>query len=73
MELRQSDNYLKEDESLRIARILLDAGADVGAKDEKGNSAADYARRLFHYGMLRLLEQWGAKMPEDTKSEPGSV
>ncbi len=40
---------------LRLAELLIDAGADVSLKNENGHSALDYAKKAGHIAMVELL------------------
>ena len=48
------------DNHLEIARLLINAGADVNAKDKKGNTVLDYLPQSSRL-MRQLLEEHGAK------------
>jgi ankyrin repeat protein len=39
-----------------VVKILLDAGADVNAKDNTGRSAADYATGNNHSDVVKVLK-----------------
>jgi ankyrin repeat protein len=41
---------------VEIAQILLDYGVDQKAKDSKGFTAADFARKMNKKSILKLLE-----------------
>jgi ankyrin repeat protein len=44
-----------------VARILLDAGADVDARDRLGRTALDMAEAAGQAGLVRLLRSRGAR------------
>ena len=48
------------DNHLEIARLLINAGADVNAKDKKGNTVLDHLPQSSRL-MRQLLEEHGAK------------
>lgn len=43
---------------VEMAKQLLEAGADPKARDHKGFSAADFARKMRKNSMMQLLEQY---------------
>jgi uncharacterized protein len=45
---------------LEAVKILLNAGADISAKDNKGKTAADYAQEYKRTEVLALLRKFGA-------------
>ena len=40
-------------------RVLLEAGAGVGVRDDGGETAVDVARRGWWDGVVAVLEEWG--------------
>jgi ankyrin repeat protein len=56
----------------RLVHLLLDKGADLGAKDKYGDSALDWARRRGSRPVVRALEQKGAQghAPDGPKQPP---
>jgi hypothetical protein len=59
---------------VEIARRLLQEGADMNAKDDRGRTALDYAEEYGHEELKYVLEQMGAKrqaLSEDKDGSPG--
>jgi len=53
-----------------IVELLLNHGAEINAKDSKGMSAKDYAKKLGQKKMLAFLDEKGAKFnryPQETE------
>jgi len=50
---------------LEITKILLEHGADQGAKDSKGFTAVDFARKMNKKSILKLLE-YDENAPKNT-------
>ena len=50
-----------------LATILLDAGADIGAKNKKGSMALERAAAYAHQDTLQLLLCRGANVNESTE------
>ena len=51
-----------------MVRVLLAAGADRARHDQRGASAADYARRAGHEALARRLEPAATSAPEASKT-----
>lgn len=58
--MRRRDGHCDNDPNLNIARLLINAGADVNAKDKKGNTVLDHLPQSSRL-MRQLLEEHGAK------------
>lgn len=43
-----------------VAKLLLDRGADINAKDNKGQTALKQAKEKGHIDVVNLLRQHGA-------------
>ena len=52
-----------------IAELLIDAGADVNAKDDDGTTPLDRAIQLGHPEIADLLRQHGGKTLGELKAE----
>ena len=50
-----------EHDDVEMARLLIDAGSDVNAKDPLGNTPLSYAWMRGHERVARYLESRGAK------------
>lgn len=57
---RPNGGHCDNDPNLNIARLLINAGADVNAKDKKGNTVLDHLPQSSRL-MRQLLEEHGAK------------
>ena len=58
--MRRRDGHCDRDPNLKVARLLINAGADVNAKDKKGNTVLDHVPESSRL-MRQLLEECGAK------------
>lgn len=54
----------------RMARLLLDNGANIDLRNNKGNSPLHYAVADVTQMRVNMLVSYGAKIPEDIKSNP---
>lgn len=61
-----NSTYDNTDKHVKTARLLLEAGADINAKNPDENTALFFAFRNRHYDMLRLLAEWGANVEEQS-------
>lgn len=55
-----------------IMRMLLEAGADLKAKDAQGHSAATWAKKFGTPEIIALLKEWKAGPPPAKKVTPGA-
>ena len=58
--MRRRDGHCDNDPNLKVARLLINAGADVNAKDKDGRTVLDYLPQSSRL-MRQLLEEHGAK------------
>ncbi|MEI0539122.1 ankyrin repeat domain-containing protein, partial [Brachyspira pulli] len=49
------------DYNTELAKLLIESGADINAKDKDGNTALDYARYRDNSEIEQLLIEKGAK------------
>ena len=64
--MRRRDSHCDNDPNLKVARLLINAGADVNAKDKNGKTVLDYLPQSSRL-MRQLLEEHGAKSGSNLK------
>ena len=59
--------YAARNGNIEILNILIQAGADIGAKDDEGKTALDYAKESDNYDNLKESETYKALENADKK------
>ena len=57
--------------SSQIVELLFEAGADLGAADVAGRSAADAARARGHAALAAMLHEYGCEFRTSSAEEGG--